>query len=177
MPVQAIDFRLGPYHIDGAGFHAVAMAITTYHISVQGKDNIPGREAWGAYADQIDTIGIPTVTQISHPTWLEAVLVHESVNALIDLKGPRGGARSQNEAAAYIATALYLLSFDFPAPKGAILDTALKIADPLKAGMTVDKASEMRLRTVVATNMDIDVDEPSSDDGVRRQPQVTDFLS
>lgn len=105
---QSINFAIGPYRITGASYLKVAAALLTGDIAVdvnpsrlkpdQGAMYLPGENEF-----VVRTAAL-TATLVQRMT-----VVHESTHAAIDIQGFRyDDTWSDNEAAAYVAGALYM---------------------------------------------------------------------
>jgi hypothetical protein len=126
---QRVDFRFGPYHIDGWCYLRVALAaispVHDFHVAAVEQSIDPGASA--QYSARTNTFKVPRGTfatgadpQVAHPPFglsSDAVLgfqrmtiVHECTHAAIDqmLQHPTIFRRS-NEVIAYVAAALFNL--------------------------------------------------------------------
>ena len=106
LSVQKINFRLGPYHISGWGFHMVIGLLRTISISVVIDPDAVAIGAEAFYSHREDKF---VFRNSKYGASLEekGVLLHESVHALIDSRGHK---KVEDEAAAHVAEALYILN-------------------------------------------------------------------
>ena len=164
---QKIDFSLGPYSINGSGYLKVAAAILNGKMRV---DVNPGRLA----PDEGAMYNYPTNELIFRTAALGSSniqrmnVVHECTHALIANSGFRWDATyTHNEAAAYVAGALYVgyayrslaremgtdTSYPFQAP-GEPFATAWTIAESIRnvKGASVSAKDAISLRSVVVAS-------------------------
>jgi hypothetical protein len=113
---RRIDFHLGLINVDAAGLAAIHNLVAVGAITLKVVA-IPANAA-AMYDNDYDTLEFPR-ENYGATAFERATILHECIHALHDMYGggtyyhPRGGsrfiARSENEAAAYVADALYYL--------------------------------------------------------------------
>jgi hypothetical protein len=117
--VQRINFRLAKYLINGFGFHVVIGLLRTHAIGVAiDPDAISsaGRHVDAEYDPAEDKYYFPK-GMYGMSMYEQKVIVHESVHALIDSRGGGLYHRARdNEGAAYVAEALYVLNLTDSTP-------------------------------------------------------------
>ncbi|MEJ1158892.1 hypothetical protein [Prosthecomicrobium sp. N25] len=159
--VQRIDFSLSTISIDGAAYRALASLVAANEIGVVVEAQDKGVGA--SYKVSSNDISLSPhfndadVMQLSY-------LVHECAHAIHDIYGASGidtrrGSRtyttnSEDEAAAYIAGALYYVHAGGPAPVGwhPHWQKAYTIAKSLvgRKGVKIPFHDEMHLRSLIA---------------------------
>jgi len=106
--VKKIDFYFGAYvgglHISGAELGKVACLIDKGHIKVFRDPNATDQIAYDASTDELTIRDQPDFTDPE----FRSGMVHEAVHALVDMVKASKTRRLANEAAAYLAQALYL---------------------------------------------------------------------
>lgn len=115
--VQRINFRLAKYRISGFGFHVVIGLLRMNAVGVVINTDV-GSQAEAVYNNLDDNYYFPN-GMYGMSLWEKMIIVHESVHAMIDAQG--GGLYHRaidNEAAAYVANALYVLNLTNSAPPG-----------------------------------------------------------
>ncbi len=138
--VQRINFRIGGVNITPGGFTVIGMSLLTADIpsgpgrramSVEVSSHLPSHAA-AAYEARTNAIRVPRANY--GMTVEEAVtLVHESVHAICDFNN-LGLNAMREEAAAYIADAMYSAYLFIPAGGGTRIETVARtIADDLIA--------------------------------------------
>jgi hypothetical protein len=168
-PAAQIDFTLGSIHVDGVGFAAVASALFTKMVGFKGIGirfgNVPAGAA-AAYDEDDDVFDFPSATFGLTP--VERIyILHESVHALDDIAigtlcmpGGRGcifTTRTENEATAYVAGALFSLYDTGVVPDGVSNSgdhwvKAFEIAQAIRnmKGAVVPAADASSLRQLIA---------------------------
>jgi hypothetical protein len=170
---QKIDFYLDGFHVNGAGFAFVALALAPKPVGVRGLGIRIGHVSPGAEANY-DTIAnryeFPTADYGKSP-FQRTCILHESVHALRDCSGPKirtsfGAIKTtsaSDEAAAYIAGALFHI-YDAPPGSGSatpdwaetdeIYATAHVIAEGIysKPGFAVPPGEAKSLRDAVTNS-------------------------
>jgi len=138
-PVQRIGFRIGGHDITPGGFTVIGMSLATADVALPGarrramsvriSEHLPPHAA-AAYHANDNSIHVPTAGYGgTHRQRL--TLVHEAVHAIFDFQRIRLNA-IQEEAAAYIADAMYSSLLGFPSGSAIRLErTARAIADTL----------------------------------------------
>ncbi|WP_342362182.1 hypothetical protein [Terrarubrum flagellatum] len=160
-----IDFALGSIHVDGAGFAGVAALVAHGGIGIKVENQQTGEAA--SYNYPKNSLSFPLGYSGTSPDDREAI-VHECTHALHDIWGggrwwsERGSittARTENEAAAYIAGALYLTyeagsPVATPSTLPVIFQLAYDIAGRISGQKSarVDLRDEMRLRQAIAND-------------------------
>lgn len=167
---QRIDFHYMSIHVNGAGFAAVAGALMD---NAQGKKGVAAAfgdlptQAAASYVSGTNTLTVPPGFRVQ--TVLDKhMIVHECVHAMQDiLEGsrpmrmvvaPRTTLRVDNEGAAWVAAALYLLyESGMPDPSSkapfvAAQDIAMRIKDWPGVGVAARDVARMRatLRAIPA---------------------------
>lgn len=99
---RKIDFYVGSFHVDSAGFELVAKALDAGKIKVLIYDAL-GNGA--AYSDTKNFIGVASA-DVCTTALGRSLVVHEAVHALHDIRKTRND-EGMNEAISYIAGALY----------------------------------------------------------------------
>lgn len=141
--VQRIGFTIAGHDISPGGFMVIAMSLATaespgmpghrpHTMSVQISTDLPPH-AGAAYHAWSNAIQVPRANYgTTHRD--RVTLVHEAVHAIFDYQRIRLGAMRE-EAAAYIADAMYESMLGFPTGGGTRMEqTARSIADALLAG-------------------------------------------
>ena len=160
---QRIDFHLGWINVDVVGLNAIHDHISNKEVTVglleKNTDDLP------LYLDVENTIGFPRLDYGANP-FESAAILHECIHAMHDYYGggtyfhPRGGSRfttkSENEAAAYVASSLYYL-YETKKPVSAVSNSPIatissRIAQRIKdrPGAFVTEAEALDLRNAVA---------------------------
>jgi hypothetical protein len=117
-PAQSINFTLGSIHVDHAGFRSVVSEISNWIAGDEGiavkweKLDADTEASYNRFTKQY----IFPYSFFGMVDFQKAAIVHESVHALVGLrhpitytaKGPLVVKATENEAAAYLAEALYL---------------------------------------------------------------------
>jgi len=152
---QKIDFYLGYLHVNGVGYGAVADAVSNNSIGFRfGK--VPAGAAAGF--DAVDKVFDFPAGRIYGSNLVEqALALHEATHAAKWLIYRKAGIienDTQDEAAAYLASTLYLMdnSSDWPPGGNLVYLEASRIAGSLlnKKGAIVPAHDEARLRSFVA---------------------------
>ncbi len=185
-----IDFTLGSIHVNFSGFYSVYVALLHKSLGLQGIDidvgNVPAGAA-AAYDSGNDTFEFPNLaygTSVND----QSKIIHESVHAMRDLKGAvflseRRGlqftTKTEDEAAAYVAGALFIL-YDNTVVSTSTLPVHLKayqIANSIMnvRGAVVPDADVMSLRNIVAADPTYSARKvrlwtSSSADGLKKPP-------
>ncbi len=133
---RKIDFRLGTIHVDAVGLGAINLLVSFGQIAVKVRRMKPGVAA--LYVPSTNTLNFPRDDYGANAQERTDIL-HECVHALHDMFG--GGStfpkragfrftpRSEDEAAAYVADALYYLYETGGAQSGDdVVNTAAAIA-------------------------------------------------
>jgi hypothetical protein len=104
---RKVDFFIADLHINGTGLGEVAKQIADGGIAVCGRDDLktPGR-----YRATRDELQVQYVAGALTDETKRAVLVHEAVHALSDMRSQRMN-DMEAESAAFIAQALYQLKY------------------------------------------------------------------
>lgn len=162
---QRINFTLSFVHVDGKGLQAVADAIVAKlknqnGVEISLGDATPG--AAGSYNSATNRISVPT--GFATQSWKsKQVLLHECVHAMQDILGGGSGLNLRgarrltlqvdNEAAAYVAGALYFIYGSGRAYRTThpIYLTAQQIAFKIcdKPGAWVEPADVFALRAAI----------------------------
>lgn len=169
-PAAQIDFTLGSIHVDANGFASVVGAMFTKQCGFPGigidVGGVPP-DAAAAYDEAEDVFNFPNATFGTAPNE-RIYIIHESVHAMHDISigtlcvpGGRGcifTTRSENEAAAYVAGALFSLYDTGVVPAGIPASgehwvKAFEIAKSIKnvKGAVVDSADALSLRTLIVS--------------------------
>jgi hypothetical protein len=137
---QRIDFRWGPYHIDGWGYTAVGLSLIgqrrSLHLAVGGL----GANQGATYTAETNTLRVPSVNFAlatlpsganANLAWERMSIVHECTHAITDQmrRHPTILARS-DELMAFVAEALFnrYEGSPFAMPAGGIFGIADRIA-------------------------------------------------
>jgi hypothetical protein len=148
--VRQIDFYIGYLHINSAGYNLVVNAVANGKIDVQAGGVIPG--AGAMYTPDNRVFNFPD-TLLGLGTYDNFNIVHESTHALISEVYSRsfGPVRdSLDEAAAYIAGALYLRYSGIQTPQNSpIFVKAHQIATNIQKGAVVPAKDEEDLRYLI----------------------------
>jgi len=167
-PAAQIDFTLGSIHVDATGLASVVGAMYTKQWGLPGigiKIGGVPPDAAAAYDEQEDVFNFPNST-FGAATNERIYIVHESVHAMHDISigslcvpGGRGcifTTRSENEATAYVAGALFSLYDTGLVPAGVPASgdhwvKAFDIAQSIKnvKGAVVAPADALSLRTLI----------------------------
>jgi hypothetical protein len=123
---QAINFFLDSFHVDGSGLSFVALALASKPKGVHGVTFRLGHVKHGAAATYSSSTNIFDFPAANYGTtdFERMTIVHECVHALRDANGPKlrttSGPRTtltlSNEAAAYLAGALFWINENSPPP-------------------------------------------------------------
>ncbi len=148
---QTIDFYLGVLHVTGAGFLRVADAVSRDKIGIRVGSVSP--KAAASFKPWV--FDFPN-GQFGIVSFQEASIVHEAVHAMKALTLPFTGLMpdTQEEAAAYVAEALYLRYDGFPSSaSNPQLVKADLIAQAImgRPGALVSKRDEDNLRVWITT--------------------------
>ena len=137
--VLGIDFRLAKYRITGYGFRVVIGLLRMRAVSVvinPGAFN--SQDAAAVYNDQDDSYYFPS-GMYGMSLFEKMVIVHESVHAMLDAQGGGKYHRAiDNEAAAFVANALYVLNLTGSAPSG--LDKMQQLTFDVAATLRADRS-------------------------------------
>ncbi|MGL4324760.1 MAG: hypothetical protein ACRCTD_12040 [Beijerinckiaceae bacterium] len=167
---KKLDFWLGPIHVDHQGLTAVAESMMPRWKGERGVGVVlekqrPGVEA--SYRIVSNMLSFAIGFDFKTPK-ARATVIHEMVHAMHDTLGARhnssdrGGRmqtkESENEAAAYVADALFSLFEEQPAPKPAAYNADKTIAQASYAiamaikdtpGVKVDTSMAAELRVAI----------------------------
>jgi hypothetical protein len=158
---QRIDFRWGPYHVDGWAYTAVALsaigASRSLHIAV---GHLPAT-AGAQYDPNANTLRVPSVNFASPGNasvgWERMTIVHECTHAAVDQmrRAPRVLYRS-NEVLAYVGGTLFNLYEGRPyAPwAGSVSIVAERVANAIKdsPGAIIGPAADVQALETAITN-------------------------
>jgi hypothetical protein len=185
-----IDFTLGSIHVDAAGFTSVYLAILNKTMGFPGIDVDVGKVPSGAaaaYDSGDDTFQFPHAAY-GMAANEQAIIIHESVHAMRDLKGAmflseRRGivftTRTEDEAAAYVAGALFILYDNTMVSSDTkpIFLKAYQIANSImnRKGAVVPDTDVMSFRNIVAGDplyhsRNVRLWTSSSADGLKQKP-------
>lgn len=130
-PVQQINFRLGAYSVRGSDYSQIAMALFRGKINIEiNPAKLQGLKAGASYAD--GTFTFPSAN-MGAKLWDRLVIVHESTHAIAHMhKIFWGSTDGEDEAAAYVADALYCTYIGFSATLSADLSGEDNLLDPDK---------------------------------------------
>jgi hypothetical protein len=130
-PVQRINFRLGAYSVRGSDYSQIAMALFHGKINIAiDPAKLQSQKAGASYADGIFTF--PSA-KMGGTLWDRLAIVHESAHAIAHMhKIFWGSTDSEDEAAAYVADALYCTYIGFSATLSAGLSGEDNLLDPDK---------------------------------------------
>lgn len=177
---QAIDFKLGTYHIDGTGYFEVMRAIQSERIDIVFF-TLPSGAAAG-YNDRPysrhparDALLLPE-TRPTIKLDYHANILHECTHAIIDMR-QSAGTRGDNEAAAHVAAELFRLNSG---------DTGEEMFDPFKTARNIARAIRPRPGAAVSTAdrtamiqalvaggyKQKQMDKPDTADGLARPPVI-----
>lgn len=139
---QKIDFWWGPYHIDGWGYTAIALALlaregTPNRLSIR-VGGIPA-DADATYDSDTNIVRLPSWTYATVDPFQRMGVVHELTHALVDMirRGPRI-LYSSNEVLAFSAEAMFNANEadagrpSWTAPAGSLYAQAAAFAAPLR---------------------------------------------
>ena len=184
-PVLRIDFTLDPFRVEANGFNQVWAALAMDGMGFKTIDAVVGTLVAGAgaeYKTDLNSFVFPN-EQFGLTPEEQGEMVHESVHALLDIKGfymawgrmPPWPTFIGDEAAAYVAYALYM-RYAYPGRATGshpIYDIAFRIADAIKnrPGAIVPEADASSLSTAIANNktykdLGVDLWTPDTIDGI-----------
>jgi hypothetical protein len=155
---QRIDFRWGPYHVDGWAYTAVALSLIGAHHSLRVSVRHLPAAAEAQYDPDINTIIVPNanyaapiVAGVANPdlAFQRVTIVHECTHAIVDQirRAPRVLYRS-NEVLAQVGGALFNVyeGTPFVPTTGDIFDLARTIANNIKntPGAVIGTAADVQ---------------------------------
>jgi hypothetical protein len=154
--VLKIDFRLAKYRVNGYGFRVVIGLLNMRAIRVViDPDALESEGADALYHDEDDSYYFPS-GMYGMSLWEKMAIVHESVHAILDAQGGGKYHRAiDNEAAAYVANALYALNLTNSVPPGLdkmrklTFDVAIKLRADRSRVPTVSQGDLEKLRVSV----------------------------
>jgi hypothetical protein len=148
---QKIDFYLGYLHVSGFGYVTVADAVSNGSIGIRFGQVPAGAAA--AFDGEDKVFDFPEGQIYGSNLVEQALMVHEATHAAKWLIFKKAGIienDTQDEAAAYLASTLYLMDNGRDwAPGHLIYVEASRIARSLKKGSIVPAHDEARLRSFV----------------------------
>jgi len=106
---RSMDFYIAGLHVNGSGLAEVASQIDDGGIAVCGRD---GMSTPGRYRNTRDELQVQNdLAGVLDDAQNRALLVHEAVHALSDIRVSKKMTDLESESAAFIAQALYQLKY------------------------------------------------------------------
>ncbi|SDI37921.1 hypothetical protein [Aliiruegeria lutimaris] len=129
--VRRINFEIAGLAIQGVELAEVGEALRIGKVKCF-IGPVPGGDAHAVYHQGHNAIVLQTGFNTSKPSLRESgIIVHEGVHALNDLRKWKNTSRGQDEAAAYLAEAIYYKNNKLPEPATygtSLVDEAFKLA-------------------------------------------------